>query len=355
MSADSSDRPHPAVPKFVFDRPASPDGAAFELFRAASLPHFAIGLGDPADAARFAVHAVTYPMPHMILTRVRGSAMIMRRGPEEIAGDPNPPLLNMHVHLAGDSDGTIRGQQPYSLRPGDVLFYDYAHGLECTNSAFECITLLLARDRAHPAFLHPDMHGALLRSDGGPARLIAATAEAVHSLLDQFSVPQADLALQSLCDLRGRMLEDHLASMAAQREPDSPVKTALAFIDGNLDDETLSSTTLAAHLGLSRSALYRVFEPFGGVDNAIRRRRLDRSMRAILAGEKGDVRTARAGLNSEEQFTRAFQARFGARPSRYRTVVAANDSKWLNDQALRMGFLSLEACIEDLERGPNAS
>jgi AraC-like DNA-binding protein len=294
---------------------------------------------------------VTYQMPHMILTRVRGGAMIMRRGPEEIANDPNPPLLNMHVQLAGESEGTAAGR-PYALRPGGVLFYDYARPLECANAAFECITLLLARDRAHPAFLRPDMHGALLRSDGGPARLIAATAAAVHSHLDRLSVPQADLALQSLADLGGRMLENHLATAAAQREADPPIKAALTFIDGNLDDAALSSAMLAAHLGLSRSALYRVFEPLGGVDNAIRRRRLDRAMRAILTDNGSPARKARAGFNSEEQFARAFQARFGERPARYRAVVAANDSEWLKDQALRMGFPSLEAWIEDLERGP---
>lgn len=347
MAAAASDHPQPAVPSFVFDRPVSTDGSAFELFRAASRPHFAIGLSDPADAARFSVRAETYQMPHAILTRVSSGAMTMRRGPEEIAGDPNPPLVCMHVQLAGTSEGTAGGH-PYSLRPGDVFFYDYARPLACTNTAFECIALTLARERAHPALLEPAAHGAVLACDGAPARLVAAIAEAMHAHLGRMTIPQADHALQSLCDLAGGLLEDHLYA-AGRREPASALKRALSVIDSRLDDAGLSSAGLAGQLGLSRSALYRVFEPLGGVEAAIRRRRLDRAMRAILSGNGAPQRRARAGFNNEEQFARAFQARFGARPGRYRSMVAANDKDWLIAQARRMGFASLEAWIEDLD------
>jgi AraC-like DNA-binding protein len=342
------------VPKFVFERPASADGEAFELFRASSLPHFTISLRDPSEAAAFSVHAVTYPMPNMILTRVRGGAMIMRRGPEEIASDPNPPLLTMHVQLAGNSDGTV-GNRTLKTRPGDVLFYDYARGLTCTNTAFECITLLIARDRAHPAFLHRAAHGAKLTAGTGPARLVSAVAEAVHTNLDQLTMTQADIALQSLCDLAGRALEEHLASAAAEGEPLTSLNAALTFIDGRLDSDALSSADVAAHLALSRSALYRLFQSFGGVDNAIRQRRLDRAMSAILAGNGDERRKTRAGFNNEEQFARAFEKRFGARPARYTAMVKSKDADWLAAQSRRMGYETLEAWIEDLEGRQNTT
>lgn len=348
MPADPKSQPEIAVPKFVFDRPASPDGAAFEMFRAASLPHFTITLRDPADAARFSVNAVTYQLPHAILTHVRGGRMVMRRAAQEIASDPNPPLLNVHIQLSGDSDGHV-GDRPLKVRAGDILFYDYARTLECDNSEFECITLLLARNRAHPAFLHPLMHGAMLQADSGAASLVTAVAQRTHALLDRLTVPQADHAVQSLADFAGRMLEQQLLSEAARIEPLPAIKAGLAFIDSRLDDNTLSPAAIAEHLALSRSALYRTFEPFGGVENAIRQRRLDRAMRAILTANGHHARKTRAGFANEEQFARAFQARFGARPTRYREMVQANRKDWLMQQARRMGFETLEAWIADLE------
>ena len=341
----------PSVPKYEFRRDAGPDGAAFEMFRAASLPHFAISLRDPADAETFYVQATTYQTPHVVLTRVRGGPMIMRRGPAEIAQDPNPPLLNMHIQLAGESDGTV-DDRDHRVRPGDILFYDYARALTCTNTAFECITLLMSRDRAHPAFLHPQAHGAVLPGGGGPARLVAAIADVTHGKLDQLTMSEADHALQSLIDLAGRMLENHLALSQARADRASPIKLALSIVDEMLDDTELTSTMLAQRLGMSRSALYRVFEPLGGVENAIRRRRLDRAMRTILTGHNGDKRAVTTGFKSEEHFARAFQARFGARPSRYREMVVANNQDWLMEQARRMGFQTMEAWIKDLAGKP---
>ena len=354
MKSFQHDPISPSVPKFEFRRDAGPDGSAFEMFRAASLPHFGISLRDPADAETFYVQATTYQMPHVILTRVRGGPMIMRRGPKEIAQDPNPPLLNMHIQLAGESDGTV-DDRDHRLRPGDILFYDYARALTCTNTAFECITLLMSRDRAHPAFLHPQAHGAVLSAGSGPARLVAAIADVIHGKLDQLTMSEADHALQSLIDLAGRMLDHHLgAFQATSAIRASPIKLALSVIDEKLDAPELTSAMLAERLGMSRSALYRVFEPLGGVENAIRRRRLDRAMRTILTARNGGMREAATGFQSEEHFARAFQARFGARPSRYREMVAANNQDWLMEQARRMGFLTLEAWIRELAEAPES-
>lgn len=289
------------------------------MFRAASLPHFRITAREPAEVTTFYVHAVTYQMPRMILTRVRGGPIVMHRGAAEIASDPHPPVLTVHIQLSGDSDGKVAGRT-LKTRPGDVLFFDYAREIECSNTALECITLLLSRDQAHASWLHPAAHGALLSGDSGPAPLVAAAARETHALLDKLTVPQADLARQSLCDLAGRMLEDHLAAANERRGPASTLSAALSFIDGRLDDDALSASKVARHLGLSRSAMYRIFEPIGGVDTAIRHRRLDRAMRAILTGNAAESRTARAGFKNEEQFARAFQARFGARPARYQPL-----------------------------------
>jgi AraC-like DNA-binding protein len=78
------------------------------------------------------------------------------------------------------------------------------------------------------------------------------------------------------------------------------------------------------HLGVSRSLLYRVFEPIGGVSAFIQARRLDQAFDDILSDgcEQHTVAEIgyRLGFRSDAHFSRAFRARFGMTPGRLRTL-----------------------------------
>ncbi|WAP71367.1 AraC family transcriptional regulator [Jiella pelagia] len=77
-------------------------------------------------------------------------------------------------------------------------------------------------------------------------------------------------------------------------------------------------------MGLSRSTLYRLFEPFGGVAAYILERRLEQAYRAL--GDSRDLRligTIAHGLGfaGESQFSRSFRQRFGRTPSEVRRLA----------------------------------
>ncbi|PIK73878.1 hypothetical protein CS379_05820 [Methylobacterium frigidaeris] len=74
---------------------------------------------------------------------------------------------------------------------------------------------------------------------------------------------------------------------------------------------------------MSRSVLYRAFEPSGGVARLVRSRRLAR-LRALLAqpdeaGRIADLSQA-CGFSSESDCSRAFKAAYGLSPSDYRRL-----------------------------------
>jgi len=75
---------------------------------------------------------------------------------------------------------------------------------------------------------------------------------------------------------------------------------------------------LCSAFGLSRSALYRLFAPLGGVSDYIRRRRLERARLALNGAslERGGIGklARRFGFSSDDAFSRAFKARFGVAP-----------------------------------------
>jgi AraC-like DNA-binding protein len=215
---------------------------------------------------------------------------------------------------------------------------------------FAIIYLMIPRDRAPPLFLAPGAHGTHFTADSAAGRLICRTVETLLQTIDDMTLAQADAAVDGVLTLVAGMLEGVLARDAGvQSSLDAMRDKALAFIDRNLSDPELSPTRLEAGLALSRSGLYRLFEPLGGVRNAILQRRLDRAMRALLngGGEKPALRTVARdhGFAGEEQFARAFRARFGVTPYQFYDMVRRQDEPGLAAQAERAGFANLQAWL----------
>jgi len=96
---------------------------------------------------------------------------------------------------------------------------------------------------------------------------------------------------------------------------------ARAEIEARLGSATLTVATLCRALGMSRSALYRLFEDEGGVHAYIRQRRLE-SVAAALGESTERDRIAdiaeRWGFCDAAYLGRLFRERFGMTPSDYR-------------------------------------
>ncbi|KQN78281.1 hypothetical protein ASE94_14960 [Devosia sp. Leaf64] len=93
------------------------------------------------------------------------------------------------------------------------------------------------------------------------------------------------------------------------------VQAIQGFIEKHLVDENLTPEMVMRHFGLSRSALYRTFEPLGGVADYIRDRRLNRAfLRLSSVGTNRGVVAKLAymnGFSNEAAFSRAFRQRYG--------------------------------------------
>ena len=86
------------------------------------------------------------------------------------------------------------------------------------------------------------------------------------------------------------------------------------FVQRNLSSPDLTTDTLCRELGISRTRLYQVFEPNGGVHHYIQRRRLLAAHAALSnsANRQHIVEIAAAvGFTSAAHFSRAFSKEFG--------------------------------------------
>lgn len=227
-----------------------------------------------------------------------------------------------NLRAAGRVRGEIDGRA-LSVQPGEILVVDQACPYRREIQAGDAITLLVARD-ALPN-LPSNTHGTIL--SGGITELLD---DYLTSLLDKIGTMtpiEASHAEQATLSLAKALLS------SIDQDIDNAHNTLLTtlyikikeYIRRNLEWPELSAHMICKEIGISRSSLYRLFEPDGGVANYIRKRRLIAIHRALTAPDSprhriGDL-AYRYGFNSNTQLSRAFKQQFGHAPSEAREAA----------------------------------
>lgn len=225
-------------------------------------------------------------------------------------------------------DGALSVGTPEGIRivgPGECALIDMSQPMETRASQARVITLSIPRDVIEAAVPEPGrLHGGVLPQDR--ARLLTGF---LHAALDE--MPRHGAGDRQRFE---RVTAELLALALADYAPPAAglVRTATAaicrrrarvYIDANLG---ATPDDVARAIGVSRSVLYRAFEPTGGVTREIRSRRLAR-LRAVLArpdegGRISDLSRA-CGFSSLSNCSHAFKAAYGLSPSDYRRLIWA--------------------------------
>lgn len=125
-------------------------------------------------------------------------------------------------------------------------------------------------------------------------------------------------------------------SPSADRFADArgPISVALlgrasTIIMERLADQHLTPDQLCRELGVSRSGLYRIFEPVGGISNFIRRKRLQKTRDTLT--DSSDQRSISSiaeewGFSDPSTYSRMFRKEFGISPRE------AREEGWLGNK-----------------------
>lgn len=356
MNGEQSSSGHVGVPKFDIRLGPDTDGTAAGHYRRFTELLYTLSF-PPGAAARFRFHSLTYQLPRAAIASVESVAQTLDRGPAEIARGGGDQIL-IWLQVSGESDVNYSGREG-RIRPGDVVVLDYAREIFVRAPDFASIYVMIERKMVPPAFFAPSMHGTIFAADSGPGRILYRTVESLFQTMDSLTLAEASAAMDALITMVAGMLEGDRARRVARDSSGDPLlDKALAFIDRNLARSDLAPALLEKSLPLSRSSLYRLFEPLGGVRNAIQHRRLERAVRVLLTctAARPPLRTIARdhGFSSEEQYSRAFRTRFGTTPHQFYDMVRRKDTEALAAQAERFGFPGLLKWIkEKIETEPD--
>lgn len=154
-------------------------------------------------------------------------------------------------------------------------------------------------------------------------QLLGEYVVALHRTLPNLKSTNAERLATATASLLAACLapsRDHFAE--AQRPIEATImRRASKIISENLADPELTPEFVYRKVGMSRSNLYRIFEPVGGISNYIRLARLRKTRDALANGPDGRTISAiaeRWGFTDPSSYSRQFRKEFGMSPREVR-------------------------------------
>lgn len=298
-------------------------GDRFEAFSLRIGSMFDMAAPDDEETARFSASIESLNMGTMLVSAMQTQEFVYERSRKRIVRD-----FIDHLMIRVDLDrAPVAGGRTLS-----VLVIDLGQVSERNITPEHNVSVVLPRRIFGPhadalARLHqtPQFHGGALFLGDHLVSIMHHGRDLFGSMPEGISALTPSLVATCLVPSAGNLTADARGDLEL-----ALLSRARQIIDERLTSPRLSPDLLARELGVSRSTLYRIFEPAGGVARVIREARMKAAARAIADLESG-VRIGDIAhqfcFSSDAQFTRSFKAHHGYTPSEYRAAVMA-DRSW---------------------------
>lgn len=207
---------------------------------------------------------------------------------------------------------------------GQMIVFDLAQPLANYNSEYTNLTLAFPREliEARVPEIHR-WHGRVIPEDQGTTRLLKSILLSTYAQAHQLDAVDSLPIQNAILELAAAALHSHhLREVDTESAACLIVPQIKRHIIQHLDSPALSVASICRQLGLSRSQLYRHFEPIGGVREFIDQKRLERSYRDVCAPDYQHLSMAeigyRWGFRHAGTFSRRFRREFGKSPKEVR-------------------------------------
>jgi AraC-like DNA-binding protein len=294
-----------------------------------------------------------YLLEDVFLSRCCAGAQKFDRPAIKIARDSIDHYM-IQLVLGGQIEMDHRGDQ-FMIPTGGLVAFDLSEVMDTFNTDFEVLSIIVPRRRLAPLLADPDaQQGARVDPQSGSGKLLANYLVTLFSVSPTLSTAEASLAARSLLDLIALAFNS-----TALRTGDLPelVQRAELMRVQNLIKERLANADLEPSVvteicGMSRSQLYRLFAPIGGVAEYIREQRLRRCLADLLSATHAHRQIAdigyRWGFSDPINFAKAFKQRFGRSPSEAREAVLTASNEVRDRMTSQIGDRLYEQWIGNL-------
>ncbi|MCC5838914.1 MAG: helix-turn-helix domain-containing protein [Opitutales bacterium] len=218
------------------------------------------------------------------------------------------------------------GRRTTYAEAGDIVIFDLAQPVDNINSKFRHVTSMWPR--AAIEVVVPEIarwHGQTLPRDNPSVDLLRRHMLSCQELAPRFSISEgqrvesATLVLAGAAMASGELLPESEAQGAMMEVLTYQIKR---YIRENLGASNLSPAQIARKFGISRTQLYQLLEPLGGIARYQRHLRLQRCLAALQDPVQAHLQIAeiayRWGFNHPATFNRNFRKAFDITPGEAR-------------------------------------
>jgi AraC-like DNA-binding protein len=304
---------------FRFSTRDLPPGERFPAWRDSYAPIVDLIEPDSGSIGFFGEQEL-WDLGGLVFSRVKADGLAFARGARHVRRQPADHWL-ISVMLEGRSStaspfGTFEG------RPGAVQVHPLGKPFQGSTTSGELLQLIVPRDFFRGMTHLLDGAEFSAREDAMAKLLAGYMTNLALCLpaLDTADLPGVRTATRTMI-LACLAPSRHRLDEAGELIADVLFERARCFVQANLASPDLGVASLQRELRVSRSRLYRLFEPYGGVKRYIQRRRL-LDTHAALADPNDrrrilDIAEERFFSDAAE-FSRAFKREFGYSPSEVR-------------------------------------
>ncbi|WP_230168604.1 helix-turn-helix domain-containing protein [Roseomonas sp. CECT 9278] len=273
----------------------------------------------------FAAAHQVWDLGGMALSRVRAPAATWRRTAAQIRRDS---IDHWVIGISRGGEQVLRSANGCGTVPAGIPYgFSLNEPIEGRREDMDWIALFVSRDlfpeRAHAidAALHAPLDGPL-------GRLLGTHIEQLAMQLPRMTEADLPHAAAATRALIGACMSGPTAPLhdAAQQVEGTRLARIKAIIRRNIASPSLGPRRLCQLGEVSRSQLYRLFTPLGGVARYIQAERLRQAERAIAdPADRRDIARIAEGLGfyDASSFSRAFRREFGITPRDLRAAAQA--------------------------------
>lgn len=310
----------PGLPRQSFNSRDLDPALAFAGWQAAVAPVF-----DVAPAFPDRPFAATYDSYHLgdILVGLGTFDPTLFTRSHDMARLDGLDYALIQVYTAGGYSGHL-DDRPVTVRPGDLVTLDMTRQTRTLSLASSNITVLVPRDLVKSRQIP---HGLMTRGLRGGilGGMLADHLVGLSQRLPTMPLSTGAAAATATLALYEAALApiDEMLGAAVEPLRDLLFQRARRLVDTRITTGKIDIASLAADLGVSRSTLYRLFEPQKGVEAYITERRLAHVRRAL--SDDNDTRrigtiAAAYGFDDHSNFSRIFKRRYGQTPAELRAL-----------------------------------
>jgi AraC-like DNA-binding protein len=268
----------------------------------------------------FDASIVAYNLDGLIVSRLRFDASYFERIPSRIRAGKTDCITIQH-YLSGSIRGRIGDHELY-LAPDRISIQDSAVPYSGRAAASEVLSVGIPRHRIPRAeMLRTRLPLFSLPLNTARGSLLARGMTGLWTDLCAGRVFEPDTLADGFLGL-----VNGLIGHSVGRAPDRSCQEMEQYLREHLSDAALAPEELERTFNVSRSAIYRRFEPHGGVAAFIRSERLRRCYAELIRPRAARVPVSAIagafGFHDASQFSRLFRKTYGVAPSELAASVA---------------------------------